>query len=164
MPTFIVAPRPPSPTGRGAVVAVVAGAAMGALAGARVACHLGGLLLFGGCFPAGAQLGALVAVAALPLLGEGPGGASTQGWARWAAAVAFSLLGTTALAGLADWIALFLRTRAGPTGFEPAPVDLITPLVFLAVCVGVVVLLLTPTTRGDFQSSGQPGTPSPSGR
>ena len=62
--------------------------------------------------------------------------------------MAFSLLGTTALAGLADWIALFLRTRAGPIGFEPAPVDLITPLVFLAVCVGVVVLLLTPTTRG----------------
>ena len=72
---------------------------MGALAGARVACHLGGLLLFGGCFPAGAQLGALVAVAALPLLGEGPGGARRQGWARWAAVVAFSLLGTTALAG-----------------------------------------------------------------
>jgi len=75
---------------------------MGALAGARVACHLGGLLLFGGCFPAGAQLGALVAVAALPLLGREPGGASRQGIAR--------------------------------------------------------------QRRGDFQSSGRPGTPSPSGR
>lgn len=107
---------------------------------------------------------ALVAVAALPLLGEGPGGASRQAWARWAAVVAFSLLGTTALAGLADWIALFLRTGAGPTGFEPAPVDLITPLVFLAVCVGVVVLLLTPTTRGTSSPGGQPGTPSTSGR
>ena len=56
--------------------AVIAGAAMGAIVGARVACHLrGGLFGTGGCapggFPAGALVGALLALVALPLLGQG---------------------------------------------------------------------------------------------
>jgi hypothetical protein len=64
------------PIGWSGAAAVIAGAAMGAIAGARVACHLrGGLLGLGGCAPGGAPTGALVgaalALVALPLLGQG---------------------------------------------------------------------------------------------
>jgi hypothetical protein len=52
--------------------AVIAGAAMGAPAGARVACALSSWLPGpGGCVPAGALVGALLALGALPLLGQG---------------------------------------------------------------------------------------------
>jgi hypothetical protein len=77
-----------------------------------------------------------------------------RGWARWAAVVAFSLLGVTALAGLVDWIGALVRSRAH--GLGPAPIDLVTPVLFLAVSVGVIVLLMTPATRRDFRSSRQP--------
>ena len=57
------------------------------------------------------ELEALGVMALLPpLLVVGTGLAATaagllrrRAWARWAAVVAFSMLGTTALAGLADW-------------------------------------------------------------
>jgi hypothetical protein len=275
------------PIGQSGAAAVIAGAAMGAIVGARVACHLrGGLFGLGGCVPGGAPTGALVgallALVALPLLGQGtrPGehaahrpapttttaarlvwlaiaaalgrwlaegllhpqmglegvawmgilpvvlvGAAglamaaeglvrRRGWARWAAVVAFSLLGVTALAGLVDWIApvddqatsgpagtaptapttpeaamgapatqatagapatpvpaaseppatqattdapatgMLMRSRA--RGWGPAPIDLVTPVLFLAISVGVILLLMTPATRRDFRSSGQP--------
>jgi hypothetical protein len=64
------------PNGWSLAAAVIAGAAMGAIVGARVACALAGwLLASGGCAPAGAPAGALVgaalALVALPLLGQG---------------------------------------------------------------------------------------------
>jgi hypothetical protein len=275
------------PIGQSGAAAVIAGAAMGAIASARAACHLGGVLpgpdvcALGGA-PTGALVGALLALGALPLLGQGtrPGehaahrpapttttaarlvwlaiaaalgrwlaegllhpqmglegvawmgilpvvlvGAAglamaaeglvrRRGWARWAAVVAFSLLGVTALAGLVDWIApvddqatsgpagtaptapttpeaatgapatqatagapatpvpaasepaatqattdapatgMLMRSRA--RGWGPAPIDLVTPVLFLAISVGVILLLMTPATRRDFRSSGQP--------
>ena len=64
------------PIGWSSAAAVIAEAGMGAIAGARVACALAGWLLdSGGCVPAGAPTGALVggllALVALPLLGQG---------------------------------------------------------------------------------------------
>jgi hypothetical protein len=64
------------PIGWSAVAAVTAGAAMGAIVGARVACAPGGWLLdLDACAPAGAPVGALVGalltLVALPLLGQG---------------------------------------------------------------------------------------------
>jgi hypothetical protein len=64
------------PTGQSAAAAVLTGAAMGAIAGARVACSLSSWLPGpGGCvpggFPAGALVAALLALVALPLLGQG---------------------------------------------------------------------------------------------
>jgi hypothetical protein len=211
------------------VAAVIAGAAMGALVGARVACALVGWLLdAGGCVPAGAPtgalVGALVALGAVPLLGQGtrrgehaahrPAPTTTtaarlvwlaiaaalgrwlaeavvhrqmgleglgwmallpvvlvaaaglataaqglvrrRGWARWAAVVAFSLVGVTALAGLVDWIRALVRSRTHGWGWGPAPIDLVTQVLFLAISIGVVVLLMTPATSRDFQSSRQP--------
>jgi hypothetical protein len=157
------------PIGWSSAAAVIAEAGMGAIAGARVACALAGWLLdSGGCVPAGAPTGALLALGALPLPGQGtrrgehaghhPAATTTtaarlvwlaiaaalgrwlaeavvnrqmglegvawmallpvvlvaaaglamaaealvrrRGWARWAAVVAYSLLGVTALAGL----------------------------------------------------------------
>jgi len=163
---------------------VIAGAAIGAIVGARVACALVGWLLdSGGCAPAGAPVGALVgallALGALPLLGQGtrpgehaahrPAPTTTtaarlvwlaiaaalgrwlaegllhpqmelegvvwlallpvvlvaatglavaaqglmrrRGWARWAAVVAFSLVGVTALVQLVDWVRALVRSR-----------------------------------------------------
>jgi hypothetical protein len=210
------------PIGWSGAPAVIAGAAMGAIAGARVACHLSGWLSSLGCVPGGAPTGALVgaflALVALPLLGQGtrrgepaghrPAPTTTtaarlvwlaiaaalgrwlaqeplnpqmelealgwlailpavlvaaaglamtaqgllrrRGWARWTAVVAFSLLGVTALAGVLDWIKHWLSE------WGPAPIDLVTPVLFLATSVGVIVLLMTPATRRDFQSSRQP--------
>jgi uncharacterized membrane protein len=217
------------PIGWSAVAAVTAGAAMGAIVGAKVACAPGGWLLdLDACAPAGAPVGALVGalltLVALPLLRQGtrPGehaahrpapttttaarlvwlaiaaalgrwlaegllnpemglegigwmallpvvlvGAAglamvaqglvrRRGWARWAAVVACSLFGVTALAGLVDWIGALVRSRAHGWGWGPPPIDLATVALFLASSVGVVVLLLTPATRRDFQSSRQP--------
>jgi hypothetical protein len=216
------------PTGQSAAAAVLTGAAMGAIAGARVACSLSSWLPGpGGCvpggFPAGALVGALLALVALPLLGQGtrpgepaahrPAATTTtaarliwlviaaalgrwlaegllnpqmglegiawmwilpvllvvaaglamaaqgllrrRGWARWAAVVACSLLGLIALAGLGDWIRALLRSRADGWGIpaERVAVDLATPMLFLAISVGVVALLMTPATRRDFQPS-----------
>jgi hypothetical protein len=78
-----------------------------------------------------------------------------RGWARWAAVVAFSLLGVTALTGLADWTGAVVRSRAHGWEFpaERVAVDLATPALFLAIGAGVVVLLLRPATRRDFQAS-----------
>jgi hypothetical protein len=219
------------PIGQRAAPAVIAGAAMGAITGARAACHLGGVLPGPyGCAPGGAPTGALVgallALVALPLLGQGtrpgehaahrPASTTTtaarlvwlaiaaalgrwlaegllnpqmglegvgwmgilpvvlvaaaglamaaqgllgrRGWARWAAVVAFSLLGITALAGLVDWIGALMRWRADgrwPIPAERVAVDLATPVLFLAISVGVVVLVMTPATRRDFRSSRQ---------
>ena len=222
-------PRPLTrPIGWSGAAAVIAGAAMGALVGARVACALVGWLLdSGGCAPAGAPVGALVgallALVALPLLGQGtrrgehaahrPAPSTTtaarlvwlviaaalgrwlaeaplhpqmglegvawmallpvalvaaaglamaaqglmrrRGWARWAAVVAFSLLGVTALVQLVDWIRASVRARTHE-GWGPAPIDLVTQVLFLAISVGVVVLLMTSATSRDFQSSRQP--------
>jgi hypothetical protein len=70
-------PTPPiRPIDQRAAPAVIAGATMGAIVGARVACHLAGVLPGPyGCVPAGAPVGALVgalvALGALPLLGQG---------------------------------------------------------------------------------------------
>lgn len=81
-----------------------------------------------------------------------------RGWARWATVVAGSLLGVTALAGLGDWIRALMRSRTHGwmVAAERVAVDLITPVLFLAISVGVVVLLMTPASRRDFQSSSQP--------
>ena len=217
------------PIGWSGAAAVIAGAAMGALVGARVACALASWLLdSGGCAPAGAPAGALVgallALGALPLLGQGtrrgehathgPAPTTTtaarlvwlaiaaalgrwlaervlhpqmgleglgwmallpvvlvaaaglamaaqglvrrRGWARWAAVVAFSLVGVTALVQLVDWIRALVRSQAQGWGWGPAPIDLVTQVLFLAISVGVVVLLMTPATSRDFQSSRQP--------
>jgi hypothetical protein len=215
------------PIGWSGAAAVIAGAAMGAPVGARVACALAGWLLdSGGCTPAGAPTGALVgallALVALPLLGQGTGRGEPaarrpvpttttaarlvwlaiaaalgrwlaeavvnrqmglegigwmallpvvlvaaaglamvaqglvrrRGWARWAAVVAFSLVGVTALVQLVEWIRALVRSRAH--GWGPAPIDLVTAVLFLAISVGVVVLLLTLATSRDFRSSRQP--------
>jgi hypothetical protein len=217
------------PIGWSGAAAMIAGAAMGAIVGAKVACSPGGWLLdVPGCAPSGAPTGALVgallALGALPLLRQGtrrgehaahrPAPTTTtaarlvwlaiaaalgrwlaqavvnpqmelegvvwlallpvvlvaaaglamvaeglvrrRGWARWAAVVAFSLLGVTALAGLVDWIGALVRSRAYGWGWGPAPIDLVTAVLFLAVSVGVVVLLMTPATSRDFRSSRQP--------
>ena len=82
-----------------------------------------------------------------------------RGWARWAAVVAFALLGITALAGLMDWIRVLVRSRA--RGWEEVTaemlaVDLVTVVLLLAASVGVIMLLMTPATRRDFRSSRQP--------
>jgi hypothetical protein len=216
------------PIGWSAAAAVIAGAAMGALVGARIACALAGWFLdAGGCVPAGAPtgalVGALVALVALPLLGQGtrrgehaahrPAPTTTtaarlvwlaiaaalgrwlaeaplhpqmgleglgwmallpvvllaaaglataaqglmrrHGWARWAAVVAYSLVGVTALAQLVDWIRALVRSRTHG-GWGPAPIDLVTQVLFLAISIGVVVLLMAPATSRDFQSSRQP--------
>jgi MFS family permease len=223
-----VSRRRTRPIGWGGAAAVLAGAAMGALVGARVACALAGWLLDAdGCAPAGAPAGALVgallALVALPLLGQGtrrgehaahrPAVTTTtaarlvwlaiaaalgrwlaeavvhpqmglegvawmallpvvmvaaaglamaaqglvrrRGWARWAAVVACSLVGVTALVQLVDWVRALARSRAHG-GWGPAPIDLVTQVGFLAISVGVVVLLLTPATSRDFQSSRPP--------
>ena len=215
------------PIGWSGAAAVTAGAALGAIVGAKVACAPGGWLLdLDACAPAGAPVGALVgallALVALPLLGQGtrrgehaahrPAPTTTtaarlvwlaiaaalgrwlaeavvnpqmelegvvwmallpvvlvaaaglaivaeglvrrRGWARWAAVVACSLLGVTALAGLVDWIGALVRSRAH--GWGPAPIDLVTAVLVLAVSVGVVMLLMTPATSRDFRSSRQP--------
>lgn len=223
-------PRPLTrPIGWSGVAAVIAGAAMGALVGARVACALASWLLdAAGCVPAGAPIGALVgallALVALPLLGQGtrrgehaaqrPAPTTTtaarlvwlaiavalgrwlaeavvnrqmglegvawmallpvvlvaaaglamaaqglmrrRGWARWAAVVAFSLVGVTALVQLVDWIRALVRSRTHGWGWGPEPIDLVTQVLFLAISVGVVVLLMTSATSRDFQSSRQP--------
>jgi hypothetical protein len=96
----------------------------------------------------------LVAAAGLAIAAEGL--LRRRGWARWAAVVAFSLLGVTALAGLADWIGVLVRSRAHGWNVGPAPIDLVTSVLLLAVSVGVVVLLVTPATRRDFRFSRQP--------
>jgi hypothetical protein len=64
------------PIGQSGAAAVIAGAAIGAMVGAKVACAPGGWLLdLDACAPAGAPVGALVgallALVALPLLGQG---------------------------------------------------------------------------------------------
>ena len=210
---------------------MLAGAAMGAPVGLRVACHLSSWLPGPyGCVPGGAPTGALVgallALVALPLLHEGTrrresaahrpaattataarliwlaiaaalgrwltervlnpymelegviwmallpallvaaaglamaarGLMRRRGWARWAAVVACSLFGVTALVGLVDWIQALTRSRAHGwmVTAERVAVDLITPVLFLAISVGVIVLLMTPATRRDFRSSRQP--------
>ena len=94
----------------------------------------------------------LVGAAGLALAAQGL--VRRRGWARWAAAVACSLLGVTALAGLVDWIGALVRSRGN--GWGPAPIDLVTAVLVLAVSVGVVVLLLTPATSQDFRSGRQP--------
>jgi hypothetical protein len=216
------------PIGQSGAAAVIAGAAMGAITGARAACHLGGVLPGPyGCAPTGALVGALLALGALPLLRQGtrPGELAAhrptpttttaarliwlaiaaalgrwlaegllnpqmglegigwmailpvvlvaaaglamaaqglldrRGWARWAAVVAYSLLGITALAGLVDWTGALMRSRADGQWPIPAArvaVDLATPVLFLAISVGVIALLMTPATSRDFQSSRQP--------
>jgi hypothetical protein len=99
----------------------------------------------------------LVAAAGLAMAAEGLLG--RRGWARWAAVVAFSLLGATALAGLVDWTGALMRSRAQgrwPISVERVAVDLATAVGLLALSVGVVVLLMTPATRRDFRSSTQP--------
>jgi hypothetical protein len=219
------------PIGQRGAAAVLTGAAMGAPAGARVACAVSSWLPGpGGCvpggFPAGALVGALLALGALPLLEQGtrrgehathrPAPTTTtaarlvwlaiaaalarwlaegllnpqmglegvawmgvlpvllvaaaglgtvaqgllrrRGWARWAAVVAFSLLGVIALAGLLDWIQALMRSRAHGWGVaaERVVVDLATPVLLLAISLAVVVLVMTPTTRRDFRSSSQP--------
>jgi MFS family permease len=217
------------PIGWSGAAAMIAGAAMGAIVGWKVACAPGGWLLdVRGCVPggapAGALIGALLALRALPLLRQGtrrgehvvhrPAPTTTtaarlvwlaiaaalgrwlaegllhpqmelegvvwmallpvvliaaaglamaaqgllrrRGWARWAAVMAFSLLGVTALAGVVDWIRALVRSRTHGWGWGPAPIDLVTAVLYLAISVGVVVLLMTPATSRDFRSSRQP--------
>lgn len=99
----------------------------------------------------------LVAAAGLAMVAQGL--LRRRGWARWAAVVAFALLGITALAGLVDWVRVLVVSRA--RGWEEVTaemlaVDLVTVVLFLAASVGVIVLLMTPATRRDFQSTRQP--------
>ena len=100
--------------------------------------------------------GVLVTAAGLATVAEGL--LRRRGWARWAAVVAFPLIGVTALTGLVAWAGAVVRSRS--SGWGPAPevvaLDLVTPALFLAISVGVMVLLLSPATRRDFQSSRQP--------
>jgi hypothetical protein len=49
---------------------------------------------------------------------------------------------------------MLMRSRA--RGWGPAPIDLVTPVLFPAISVGVILLLMTPTTSRDFRSSRQP--------
>jgi hypothetical protein len=75
------------PVGQSGAAALLAGAAMGAVAGARVACSLSSWLpgAYGcvpGGFPAGALAGALLALVALPLLGREPDRGSPPPTAR----------------------------------------------------------------------------------
>ena len=95
----------------------------------------------------------LVAAAGLAMAAQGL--LRRRGWARWAAVVACSLLGLIALAGLGDWIRALMRSRVDGWGVpaERVAVDLATPVLFLAISVGVIALLMTPATRRDFQSS-----------
>jgi hypothetical protein len=98
----------------------------------------------------------LVAAAGLAMAAQGL--LRRRGWARWAAVVAFSLLGITALAGLVDWGGALLRSRADgrwPETAERVVVDLVTPVLFLAISIAVIVLLMTPATRRDFRSGRQ---------
>ena len=94
----------------------------------------------------------LVAAAGLSMAAQGL--VRRRGWARWAAVVACSLLGVTALVGLVDWTVALRHSRTN--GWGPPPIDLVTAVLFLAVSVGVIVLLMTPASRRDFRSSGQP--------
>jgi hypothetical protein len=96
----------------------------------------------------------LVAAAGLAMVAQGL--MRRRGWARWAAVVAFSLVGVTALVQLLDWFRALVRSRTHGWGWGPAPVDLVTQVLFLAISVGVVVLLLTSATSRDFRSSSQP--------
>ena len=99
----------------------------------------------------------LVAAAGLAMAAQGL--LCRRGWARWAAVVAFSLVGVTALAELVDWILPLGPSRAhgwGPVITERVAVDLVTAVLFLAISVGVIVLLIAPATRRDFRSSRQP--------
>jgi hypothetical protein len=99
------------------------------------------------------------AVAAAGLAMEAQGLLRRRGWARWAAVVAFALLGITALAGLVDWVRVLVVSRARrweEVTAEMLAVDLVTVVLFLAASVGVIVLLMTPATRRDFQSTRQP--------
>jgi hypothetical protein len=98
----------------------------------------------------------LVAAAGLATVAQGL--LHRRGWARWAAVVAYSLLGVTALAGLADWVRALQRSRAHGWAVpaERVALDLATPVLFLAISVGVVVLLMTPASSRDFRSSRQP--------
>jgi hypothetical protein len=99
----------------------------------------------------------LVAAAGLAMAAQGL--LRRRGWARWAAVVAFSLLGVTGLAGLVDWIGALVGSRIhgwGPVTAEVVAVDLVTAVGLLAISVGVIVLLMTPATRRDFRSSRQP--------
>ena len=99
----------------------------------------------------------LVAAAGLAMVAQGL--LRRRGWARWAAVVAFALLGITALAGLVDWVRVLVVSQA--RGWEEVTtemlaVELVTLVLLLAASVGVIVLLMTPATRRDFQSSRQP--------
>jgi lysylphosphatidylglycerol synthetase-like protein (DUF2156 family) len=96
----------------------------------------------------------LVAAAGLAMAAQGL--VRRRGWARWTAVVAFSLLGVTALVQLADWIRALVRSRTHGWGWGPAPIDLVTQVPFLAISIGVVVLLMTPATSRDFRPSRQP--------
>jgi len=98
----------------------------------------------------------LVAAAGLALVAQGL--VRRRGWARWAAVVACSLVGVTALAGLADWTVALVRSRASgwEVTAERVAVDLVTPGLFLAISIGVVMLLMTPATSRDFRSDRQP--------
>lgn len=95
----------------------------------------------------------LVAAAGLAMVAQGL--VRRRGWARWAAVVACSLVGVTALVQLVDWVRALVRSRT-TGGWGPAPIDLATQVLFLAVSVAVVVLLMTSATSRDFQSSRQP--------
>ena len=97
----------------------------------------------------------VVLVAAAGLAGAAQGLMRRRGWARWAAVVAFSLVGVTALVQLVDWVRAVVRSRT-TGGWGPAPIDLVTQGLFLAVSVGIVVLLMAPATREDFRSTSQP--------
>ena len=99
----------------------------------------------------------LVAAAGLAMVAQGL--VRRRAWARWAAVVAFSLVGVTALAELVDWLLPLGQSRArgwGPVIADRVAVDLVTAVLFLAVSVGVIALLITPATRRDFRSSRQP--------
>jgi hypothetical protein len=95
----------------------------------------------------------LVAAAGLAVAAQGL--MRRRGWARWAAVVAFSLVGVTALVQLLDWVRVLVRSRT-TEGWGPAPIDLVTQVLFLAISVAVVVLLRTSATSRDFRSSRQP--------
>jgi hypothetical protein len=78
-----------------------------------------------------------------------------RGWARWGAVVGFSLAAVAALSALlAALAAQEVSTGGNPWLDQPLP-EPVPPAVALLISVAVVVLLLLPSTEGDFSASGQ---------
>jgi hypothetical protein len=70
----------------------------------------------------------------------------------WMALLPVVLIATGPAGGLDPGVGALADVR----GWGPAPIDLVTAVLFLAISVGVIVLLVTAATSRDFQSSRLP--------